>query len=175
MTHTQNRPVALDIALRVPAEHLAELWQDTRYGLRMLRAAPGFTAVALISLSLGICVATSAYSELNGLVLRNVPGVPKPDELVVLEAPASYPSYQRYRERSEPVSSTLAYVAPVPFGVSLGGRTERTWGHLVHGVVLLDAGRPPADGPPVRRTARAARPRAHRRGQLPFLAATPGI
>ena len=120
-----------DIAWRVPAEHLAELRQDLRYGLRTLRASPGFTAVAVLSLSLGICIVTSAFSELNGMVFRNLPGVPKPEELVALQPPASYPNYQRYRERSDLFSSTFAYLAPVPFGVSLGGRTERTWGHLV--------------------------------------------
>jgi putative ABC transport system permease protein len=120
----------LDIALRVPAEHLAELRQDVRYGLRMLARSPGFTAVALISLSLGICIATCAYSELNGL-LRDLPGVPNPDQLVSLQAPSSYPAYQRYRELGDLFSSTFAYVAPVPFGVSSGGRTERTWGQLV--------------------------------------------
>ena len=117
----------LDIALRVPAEHLAELRQDIRYGLRMLARSPGFTAVALISLSLGICIATCAYSELNGL-LRDLPGVPHPDQLVSLQAPSSYPAYQRYRALSDLFSSTFAYVAPVPFGVSNGGRTDRTWG-----------------------------------------------
>ena len=116
-----------DIAIRVPAEHLAELGQDIRYGLRMLAGSPGFTAVALVSLTLGIGVATSAYSELNGMVLRDVPGVLKPDELVTLGAPASYPHYKRYRERSGLFASTLAYVAPMPFGVSLGGRTELIW------------------------------------------------
>ena len=61
-----------DIALRVPTEHLAELRQDIRYGLRMLARSPGFTAVALVSLGLGICIATCAYSEMNGL-FRDLP------------------------------------------------------------------------------------------------------
>ena len=120
-----------DLAIRVPAEHLAELWQDIRYGLRMLGGSPGFTAVALISLSLGICVATSAFSDLNGFALRDVPAVANPDELVMLRAATSYPVYQRYRERRDLFSSTLAYIAPMPFGVWLDGRTERIWGHLV--------------------------------------------
>ncbi|MGO8736149.1 MAG: ABC transporter permease [Terriglobia bacterium] len=120
-----------DIAIRVPIEHLAELRQDVRYGLRMLANSPGFALVALVSLSLGIAMATCAYSEVNGMILRNLPGVPKPEELVALQAPISYTHYKRYRERSDLFSSTLAYVAPVPFGVSFDGHTERTWGHLV--------------------------------------------
>ncbi|HEY2012624.1 MAG TPA: ABC transporter permease [Bryobacteraceae bacterium] len=120
-----------DIAIRIPAEHLAELRQDVRLGLRTLAGSPGFTAVALISLSLGICVATSAFSELNAVILRDVPGVAQPDRLVVLQPAASYPAYERIRERGSLFSSTFAYVAPVPFGVSIGGHTERAWGHLV--------------------------------------------
>jgi predicted permease len=136
----------VDIAIRVPAEHLAEFRQDIRYGLRMLAASPGFTAVALVSLSLGAAVATSAFSELNGMVLRDLPGVAKPDELVMAQAPASYPQYQRYRELTDVFSSTFAYVAPVPFGVSLGGRTERTWGHLVTPSYFPTLGLHPAAG-----------------------------
>ena len=120
-----------DIAIRIPAEYLAELRQDIRYGLRMLAASPGFTTDAVLSVSLGICVATSAFSELNAVILRDVPGVSQPGRLVALQPAASYPAYERFRERTGLFSSTLAYVAPVPFGVFLGGHTERAWGHLV--------------------------------------------
>ena len=116
--------------IRVLVEYLAELWQDIRYGLRMLASSPGFTTVALVSLSLGICIATCAYSEMNGL-LRDLPGVQNPEQLVALQAPSSYPNYKRYRELSDLFSATFAYLAPVPFGIATGGRTERTWGHLV--------------------------------------------
>jgi predicted permease len=115
----------------MPVNYLAELRQDTRYAFRVLAASPGFTAVAVISLSLGIAVASCAYSEVNGLILRDVQDVANPGELVALQAPASFPQYQRYRERTDLFSSTVAYVAPVPFGVSLRGHTERTWGHIV--------------------------------------------
>jgi len=109
---------------------MAELNQDIRFGLRRLAGSPGFTTVALVSLSLGICIATCAYSEMNGL-LRDLPGVSKPEQLVAFQAPVSYPDYKRYARLSDLFSATFAYVAPVPLGVSLGGRTERIWGHLV--------------------------------------------
>ena len=51
------------------------IWRDLRYGLRTLAASPGFTAVAVISLSLGICIATCAFSEMNGMALRNIAAV----------------------------------------------------------------------------------------------------
>jgi hypothetical protein len=111
--------------------YFADLRQDIRHGLRVLAGSPGFTAVALISLTLGIAIATSAYSEINGMVLRDLPAVPNPGQLVALQLPASYPSYKRYRELTGLFSSTLAYLAPVPFGVSNNGHTERIWGYLV--------------------------------------------
>jgi hypothetical protein len=111
--------------------YFADLSQDIRHGLRVLAGSPGFTSVALISLALGIAIATSAYSEMNGMILRDLPPVPNPDQLVALQLPASYRSYKRYRDLTGVFSFTLAYRAPVPFGVSIGGHTERTWGHLV--------------------------------------------
>ena len=120
-----------DIACRIPAEYAAEIRQDLRFGLRTLAKSPGFTAVALISVTLGICIATCAISEMNGIVLRNLPGVHHPEQLVALLAPTSYPNYQTYRDQNDLFSSAAAYVAPVPFAVMFGGQSERTFGQLV--------------------------------------------
>jgi len=120
----------LDIALRLPTEYLAEFRQDVRYGMRSLASSRGFTAVALVSLTLGIGVATAGFSELNGFIGRDVPGVRHPEQLV-LTGPTSYLNYQRYRERADLFESTLAYVAPVALGIQVDGRTVRTWGHIV--------------------------------------------
>ena len=69
--------------------YFADLRQDIRHGLRVLAGSPGFTSVALISLTLGIAIATSAYSEMNGMILRDLPAVLNPDSLVALQLPMS--------------------------------------------------------------------------------------
>jgi predicted permease len=136
----------LDVAIRVTVEHWAELRQDARYGLRALAASPGFTAVALLSLSLGICIASCAFSEMNGMALRSLPGVQNPGELVALQSPASYPSYRRLRDQSNLFSASMAYAAPVPFAVSIRQNTERIWGHLVSATYFSTLGVRPALG-----------------------------
>ncbi|HKE21370.1 MAG TPA: ABC transporter permease [Bryobacteraceae bacterium] len=136
----------LDIAVRVSVEHLSELWQDFRYGLRSLRASPGFTVVALLSLTLGIGVASSAFSEMNGFILRDVPAVSQPEDLVMMQDPVPYPSYQLYRQRSDLFQDSFAYLAPVPFGVLFGGHTERIWGHIATPSYFATLGVKPALG-----------------------------
>ena len=131
---------------RSVARRAGELGKDVRYAFRSLAGSPGFTAAALLSLSLGICIVTCAFSEMNGMALRSIPGVRNPQQLVALQLPASYPSYQRYRAHDDLFSATLAYVAAVPFGVSLGGRTERKWGHLVTDSYFSTLGVRPAMG-----------------------------
>jgi putative ABC transport system permease protein len=62
---------------------LETLWQDIRYGLRQLNRSPGFTAVAVLILALGIGANTAVFSLINGLMLRTLP-VRDPGRLVEL-------------------------------------------------------------------------------------------
>src|SRR5262249_11672492 len=125
---------------------LAEFGKDLRYSLRTLATSPGFTAVALISLTLGACFAICALSEMNGMVWRDLPRVTRPHELVALQAPSSYPDYKRYGDLTDVFASSMAYVAPSPFSVVLNGRAERVWGQLATPLYFSTLGVQPAYG-----------------------------
>jgi predicted permease len=120
-----------DLTVQLARAYLRECIWDLRYEARLLIRKPVFTFVAVVSMSLAICAGSSFFSELNGTILRDVPGVAKADELVTLQQPISYPAYRLFRDHKDLFSSTAAYVAPVPFGVGFDGHTERIWGHIV--------------------------------------------
>jgi hypothetical protein len=68
------------------AGHLLDTWiQDLRYGLRLLRTAPGFTAIAVLTLALGIGATTTTFSVVSGLMLRT-PSIREPNHLVVVSS-----------------------------------------------------------------------------------------
>jgi predicted permease len=91
---------------------LEMLWQDLRYGLRMLSKSPGFCAVSVVSLGLGIGVNAAVFSLLNAAFLKTLP-VDNPEGLVYIfrnmgYAPASYPDYLDYCELNRSFSGLAA-------------------------------------------------------------------
>jgi predicted permease len=136
------------------------LWQDLRYGARMLLKNPGFTLIAVLTLALGIGANTAIFSLTDQVLLRLLP-VERPEELVVLRSPGpktgrvwsdgdsatsfSYPVYKALRDRTDAFSGLLARFA-VPLSVAGAGQTERADGELVSGNYFEVLGLRPALG-----------------------------
>src|SRR5436853_1668094 len=98
------------------------LFQDIRYGIRMLARTPAFTAVAVLTLALGIGANTAIFTLVNALLLKMLP-IKAPQELVVVGNPAevhsmwhgtpeteifSYPLYREFREHNTVFSGLVA-------------------------------------------------------------------
>jgi predicted permease len=132
---------------------LADLWQDLRYGARMLMKQPGFAAVAVLSLALGIGATTTVFSVANAVLLRPLP-VKDPDTLVTVNKPdpngsgmhtISYPDYLDYRNRNEVFTDLLAW-SEVPLSLNLDGQAESAYGMVVSGNYFSTLGVQPALG-----------------------------
>lgn len=64
--------------------NLSSIWQDVRFGARMLRKSPGFTAMAVLTLALGIGANATVFSWIHTIVLDPIPGASEPFQLVVV-------------------------------------------------------------------------------------------
>jgi predicted permease len=121
----------------------ATWWQDVRYGLRSLRKSPTFTAVAMVTLALGIGVNTGIFTVLNGVLFRDVPA-PDARELVSIaqmveggEFTATTGSgtftiseYRAYLDGAQSLSGVLAHSDPRE--TTLGGEApQEVFGAIV--------------------------------------------
>src|SRR5215472_10748279 len=117
---------------------LETTWRDLRYGARALARNPGFTAVAVLAIALGIGVNTGIFSVLNGVALKLLP-VPRADQIVSVDQAFhgkvrrilhgepglfSYSEYKNYRANNHVFSGLLAY-APFLGEVPLGGESPK--------------------------------------------------
>ncbi|PYT95189.1 MAG: hypothetical protein DMG38_27975 [Acidobacteria bacterium] len=120
---------------------LDTLLQDLRFAFRMLRKSPGFTAVAVLTLALGIGANTSIFSVVYAVLLKALP-YPRPDRLVMVYENVSLPSYQNSRNEVTPgnfsdwssqntVFENMAAYRNRSFNLSGTGKPLRVEGELV--------------------------------------------
>ena len=117
------------------------MFRDVQYALRGLRNSPGFTAIAVLTLALGIGVNTTIFSMVNAILLRPLP-VHSPGELVdIYGQPSnmtgefgstSWLDYESYREQSQTLSDIAAYTNFFANFAS-EGRSELIVGEIVSG------------------------------------------
>ncbi len=135
------------------------LLQDLRYGIRHLLKSPGFTAVAVLSLALGIGANTALFSLADEILLKSLP-VKNPEELVIFNwmsgekvmsgshsgnwntdratglevgSSLSYPAFKQFRARSRTLSDVFGFASLGDLNVNVGGQANIASGQLVTG------------------------------------------
>src|SRR5258708_25762172 len=155
---------SLDIFTIAPKEHWHVILQDLRYAVRIMAASPSFTAVAVLSLALGIGANTAIFSLWNGVLHSSLPGVYKPEQLVMLSNPdmaggwhgnvtgerdyLTYAEFEQLRDHAGGFSGMFASQSsfsnwPVRFE---DGAWEEARGRLVSGEFFQVLGVSPAIG-----------------------------
>jgi predicted permease len=114
---------------------MTSIWQDIRYSLRMIAKAPGFAAIAILTLALGIGANTTIFSWVNSALLNPVPGLSSPNEVVSLSLSKpgdnpfafTYPDIQAMRDGQQSFTDiTACNIAAI--SLTGKGKPERLWG-----------------------------------------------
>jgi predicted permease len=151
---------------------LEQLAQDLRYGLRMMGASKTFSAMAILSLALGIGANTAIFSFMDAILRRSLP-VPEPESLVILSwrTPQrevhgsnrhdnsfadpnggfvggffSYPAFEALRKNDAVFASVFGYQGAGELNLSWQGQTELARAEYVSGEYFSGLGIPPAAG-----------------------------
>jgi putative ABC transport system permease protein len=125
------------------------LWQDLRYGARMLLKKPGFTLIAVITLALGIGANTAIFSVVNAVILRPLPFY-EPERLAMLwgtstraseQQPASFDDFYDFQRQAHTFSGLAAASPQWSFVLAGGGEPEQLFGQYIssHLCALLGA------------------------------------
>ena len=116
---------------------MGALLGDLRYSLRIFKKSPGFAAIAILTLALGIGANSTIFSWINSTLLNPIPGVTHASDLVTMTEggtakapiPFSYLDYMDLRNRSRSFSGMIAYHIR-PMNLTGSGKPERVWGTL---------------------------------------------
>lgn len=118
------------------------LWHDLKYGFRMLARNPGFTAVVILIISLGVGANTALFNALDQVYMRPL-SVKKPHELVSVQfrfrdgswedigGTCSYQTYEAYRDQSGVFTDLMAYTGNHSMNLNLGGQKTQIQGMAV--------------------------------------------
>jgi predicted permease len=114
---------------------MTSFWQDVRYSLRMIAKAPGYAAIAILTLALGIGANTTIFTWINSTLLNPIPGLASPSEVVALSLgkpgdnpfPFTYPDFEAVRDGQQSfVGITAGNLTPL--SLTGKGKPERVWG-----------------------------------------------
>lgn len=129
---------------------LDDVLQDVRYALRTLRSSPGFSAIAILSLALGIGANTAIFSLINAVILKTLP-VSHPEQLVHLvmatenAATFSNPIWEQVRDHQDVFSGAFAY-SPIQLNLAGGGEVRNASTSWVSGEFFSTLGVQPVLG-----------------------------
>jgi predicted permease len=112
-------------------------WQDVRFGLRVLSKSRSFTAIAILTLALGIGANTALFSVVNGILLNPLP-FPNPDQLLAVysktsafgQSSISYPNFLDWHRDNKSFSSLSAFRSD-EYNMTGAGEPERLHGHMI--------------------------------------------